>query len=128
MPKSAPKYLSVTETMQRLGYKTRKSLLDLVADGYLTPIKPPVTSGRNAPRVFFDAAQVEALAPDPARLSRTQAAARLGVNVRTLDRLVQRKKLTAHPVKNKLARRKRRVEFDANEIDALKQKMIVARA
>ena len=129
MPKSAPpKYLTIAETMQALGYKTRKSVLDLVAGGYLTPIKPPVTRGRNAPRVFFDSSQVAALTRNPARLSRTQAAACLGVNVRTLDRLVERKQLTAHPVKNKLARRKRRVEFDANEIDALKQKMIVARA
>ena len=104
--------------MERLGYKTRKSVEDLVAAGKLTPIRSKVIRGKNAPRVFFDSKQVQALehAPNPNRLSRVQAARRLGVNPKTIDRMVTRGDLTAYPAP---PRTRRRIEFEPEEIAAL---------
>lgn len=122
--KLTPAYYTVAQTMERLGYKTRKSVDDLVAAGLLTPIKSPLKRGKHAPRIFFDASQVEQLVPDGSRLSRPQAAEILGVHVRTVDRMAKSGELTAYIVENKIARRKRRVEFDAGQVADVKAKLI----
>lgn len=125
MPKSNPKpvYLTLADVQKRLGYKTSKSVYDLVRDGKLTPHHPAVRT-RSAPRVLFLESEVNALAPQPNRLSRTQAAEQLGIHVRTLDRLVARGVLKAHPASGGTrGRQRRKVEFDAAEVEALKNKM-----
>ncbi len=122
-PKSkSPAYLTFAETVQRLGYKTRKSVSDLVRAGKLTPVRPKVVRGKHAPRVFFDASEVERLIPvsNPSRLSREQSAVRLGVHVRTIDRLVARGTLKAHAAPGGS---RRRIEFELSDVDQLREEM-----
>lgn len=115
---SAMPYLTFQETMVRLGYKTRKSLYDLVAAGTLTPVRPKRVRGKHAPRVFFDEAKVNALAaPNPNRLSRMEAAAFLGVPVRTIDRMLADGDLTAYPAPRGS---RRRIELERSELEKVK--------
>lgn len=95
---------------------------DLVRAGKLTPVRPKVVRGKHAPRVFFDASEVERLIPvsNPSRLSREQSAVRLGVHVRTIDRLVARGTLKAHAAPGGS---RRRIEFELSDVDQLREEM-----
>lgn len=110
-------FLTFEQTRVRLGYKTRKSVSDLVASGKLTPVRPPVLRGKHAPLVYFDEAQVDALAPNPTRLSRLEVAERLGIHPRTVDRMVERGQLAALPAPRGS---RRKIEFEAAEIERVK--------
>lgn len=112
-------YLSIAEVMTRLGYKTRKSVHDLVAAGKLTPIYPKIIRGRGSPRVRFDEAEVAALLPAPHRLSRQQVADRLGISISTVDRLALRGVLKAYPG----GRGRRKVEYDEAEVERMKAEL-----
>lgn len=118
------KLLNVAEVMVRLGFKTRKSVHDLVTAGKLTPVRPPIVQGRGTPRVYFDEQEVMNLVPQSGRLSRQEVSARLGISVRAVDRLADKGVLTRHEAAIGKGRGGQRVEFDADEVETLKAQII----